>query len=63
MALLCSAFFGGEPVHINSLYLRKRTRPKDYYTLKDVAGKRYGDKDLYVLIASADIFRGGGVRV
>jgi len=50
VALLCSYFFGEKPVHINSLYSRKENKTTDYWTSKDVAGKRYQGKDVYVLI-------------
>jgi hypothetical protein len=49
VALLCSYFFGSAPVHINSIYSRKENKTEDFYTLKEVAGKRYGNKDVYVL--------------
>ena len=48
--LLCSYFFPADkPVHLNSLYLRKGDRTEEFWTLKDLPGKRYLDKDLYVL--------------
>jgi hypothetical protein len=50
VALLCSYFFGSQPVHINSLYSRKENKTTDYWTRKEVAGKRYLGKDIYVLI-------------
>jgi hypothetical protein len=50
VALLCSYFFGEKPVHINSLYFRKENKTTDYWTRKEVAGKRYLGKDVYVLI-------------
>jgi len=50
VALLCSYFFGSQPVHINSLYSRKENKTTDYWTRKEVAGKRYLGKDVYVLI-------------
>jgi hypothetical protein len=49
VALLCSYFFDGKPVHINSLYSRKENKTEDFRTLKEVAGKRYLGKDVYVL--------------
>jgi hypothetical protein len=50
VALLCSYFFGEKPVHINSLYSRKENKTTDYWTRKEIAGKRYLGKDIYVLI-------------
>jgi hypothetical protein len=52
VALLCSYFFGSRPVHINSLYSRKENKTTDYWTRKEVAGKRYLGKDVYVLIGA-----------
>jgi retinol-binding protein 3 len=49
VALLCSYFFDSKPVHINSLYSRKENKTEDYWTLKEVPGKRYLGKDIYVL--------------
>jgi hypothetical protein len=49
VALVCSYFFGEEPVHLNSLYWRKGDRTEEFWTLKSVAGKRYLGKDVYVL--------------
>jgi hypothetical protein len=51
VALLCSYFFGEKPVHINSLYSRTENKTTDYWTRKEVAGKRYLGKDVYVLIS------------
>jgi hypothetical protein len=49
VALLCSYFFDGKPVHLNSLYSRKENKTEDFWTFKEVAGKRYLGKDVYVL--------------
>jgi hypothetical protein len=49
VALLCSYFFDEKPVHLNSLYWREGNRTEDFHTFKDVAGKRYLGKDVYVL--------------
>ncbi len=49
VALICSYLFGNEPVHLNDLYWRKGNRTEEFWTLKEVAGKRYGNKDVYVL--------------
>jgi C-terminal processing protease CtpA/Prc len=49
VALLCSYLFGAEPVHLNSLYWRKWDRTDDFWTLKELAGPRYLDRDVYVL--------------
>ena len=52
VALICSYLFGEKPVHLNSLYRRKGDRTEEYWTKASVAGKRYGDKDIYVLTSN-----------
>ena len=51
VALICSYLFGAEPVHLNSLHWRdgKGERVEGFWTHKEVAGKRYTGKDVYVL--------------
>jgi C-terminal processing protease CtpA/Prc len=49
VALVCSYLFGPEPVHLNDLYWREGNRTKEFWTSKEVAGKRYLNKDVYVL--------------
>jgi C-terminal processing protease CtpA/Prc len=49
VALVCSYFFGEEPVHLNSRYWRKGDRTEKFFTLKQIDGKRYLDKDVYIL--------------
>ncbi|HKO99874.1 MAG TPA: S41 family peptidase [Pyrinomonadaceae bacterium] len=49
VALICSYFFGSEPVHLNDLYWREGNRTDEFWTRKEVAGKRYLDRDVYVL--------------
>jgi C-terminal processing protease CtpA/Prc len=49
VALLCSYLFDEKPVHLNSLYWRKGDRTEEFWTLKEVAGKRYVGKDVYLL--------------
>ncbi len=49
VALVCSYFFGPEPVHLNDLYWREGNRTDEFWTRKDLAGKRYLNKDVYVL--------------
>jgi C-terminal processing protease CtpA/Prc len=49
VALVCSYLFGTEPVHLNDLYWREGNRTEEYWTRKEVAGKRYLGKDVYVL--------------
>jgi hypothetical protein len=52
VALLCSYFFDKKPVHLNSLYWRKGDRTDEFWTLEELAGKRYLGKDVYVLTSS-----------
>ena len=49
VALVCSYLFGEEPVHLNDLYWREGNRTDQFWTRKEVAGKRYLNKDVYVL--------------
>ena len=49
VALICSYLFGPEPVHLNDLYWREGNRTEQFWTRKEVAGKRYLNKDVYVL--------------
>jgi hypothetical protein len=57
VALLCSYFFDEKPVHLNSLYWRKGDRTEEFWTRKELSGKRYLGKDVYVL-TSARTFSG-----
>jgi hypothetical protein len=52
VALLCSYFFDEKPVHLNSLYSRKDDRTEDFWIHKELAGKRYLGKDVYVLTST-----------
>ena len=54
VALVCSYLFGAEPVHLNDLHWRdgKSERVEEFWTLKEVAGKRYTGKDVYVLTSN-----------
>lgn len=49
VALVCSYLFGPEPVHLNDLYWREGNRTEEFWTRKDLSGKRYLNKDVYVL--------------
>jgi retinol-binding protein 3 len=47
---LTSYLFGGEPVHLNSLYWRPRDSTDQFWTMPYVPGRRFGpDKKVYVL--------------
>jgi C-terminal processing protease CtpA/Prc len=52
VALVCSYFFGEEPVHLNSLYWRKGDRTEKFFTRKQVDGKRYLGRDIYILTSN-----------
>jgi hypothetical protein len=54
VALICSYLFGNDPVHLNDLHWRdgKGERVEEFWTLKDVSGKRYTGKDVYVLTSN-----------
>lgn len=47
--LLCSYLFGEKPVHLNDLYFRPSNQTTEFWTLKSVPGKRYLDREIYVL--------------
>ncbi|HEY0867073.1 MAG TPA: S41 family peptidase [Fimbriimonas sp.] len=47
--LLCSYLFGEKPVHLNDIYDRPTNKTEEFWTLKKVAGRRYLNKDVYVL--------------
>lgn len=47
--ILCSYLFGEEPVHLNDIYFRPENRTTEFWTLKSVPGKRYLNREVYVL--------------
>jgi len=49
VALVCSYLFGPEPVHLNDLYWREGNHTEEFWTRKELPGKRYLNKDVYVL--------------
>jgi hypothetical protein len=49
VALICSALFGDESVHLNDLYFRPGNETHQYWTLPYLPVKRYLDKPVYVL--------------
>ena len=49
--LLCSHFFGPEPVHLNSLYWREGDVTNEFWTLKELDGPRMPEVPLFVLIS------------
>jgi C-terminal processing protease CtpA/Prc len=49
MVALISSYLFADPVHLNSLYWRAGDRTEDFWTRKEVKGKRYLGKDVYIL--------------
>jgi hypothetical protein len=56
--LICSYLFGDKPVHLNDLYWRKDNRTEEFWTIPSVPGKKFLDKDVYVLTSNRT-FSGG----
>lgn len=52
VAVICSYLFGDKPVHLNSLYWRKGDRTEEFWTKPTVLGKKFGDRDVYVLTSN-----------
>jgi len=50
--LLCSYLFGPERVHLNDLYFRPSDETREYWTLPELPGPRYLDKEVFVLTSS-----------
>jgi retinol-binding protein 3 len=48
VALLCSYFFG-KRTHLNDIYWRPENETRESWTSESVAGKRYGDKPVWLL--------------
>ena len=49
---LCSYFFGEEPVLLNRLVNREMGTSEEFWRLKELPGKRYVDKPVFVLVSS-----------
>jgi C-terminal processing protease CtpA/Prc len=52
VALICSYLFGDKPVHLNNLYWREGDRTEEFWTKPTVLGKKYLDRDVYVLTSN-----------
>jgi C-terminal processing protease CtpA/Prc len=50
--VISSYLFSEEPVHLNDLYFRPKDTTEQYWTLKDIKGKRMPDVPVYVLTSS-----------
>lgn len=49
VAHICSYLFGDKPVHLNDLYWREGDKTEEFWTNPQVSGKKYLNKDVYVL--------------
>ena len=52
VTLISSYLFGGEPIHLNSLYWRDEDFTQQYWTLPFIPGKQFLDRPVYVLTSS-----------
>jgi retinol-binding protein 3 len=52
VALIMSYLMGPEPVLLNTIYHRRGNTPSESWTLKDIPGKRYTGKNVYVLTSA-----------
>jgi C-terminal processing protease CtpA/Prc len=52
MIQLISSYLFEEPVHLNSFYIRKEDRMKQFWTQAQVQGKRMADTPIYVLTSN-----------
>jgi hypothetical protein len=50
--VICSYLFGDKAVHLNDLYWRPGNKTEEFWTTPAVAGKKYGNKDVYVLTSN-----------
>lgn len=49
---LCSYFFGAEPVLLNTLVNREKDEREEWWTLRELPGKRYVDKPVFVIVGA-----------
>ncbi len=52
MVQLITSYFFKESIHLNSFYVRETGQMDQFWTSSYVSGKKYLDKDVYVLISS-----------
>ncbi|MCE9593097.1 MAG: S41 family peptidase, partial [Planctomycetes bacterium] len=52
IAWICSYLFGAERVHLNDLYFRPSDSTEQFWTTPTVPGRKYLDKDVYVLTSN-----------
>jgi len=51
--LICSYLFGETPVHLNDIYHRPTNKTTEFWTLRKVDGKRYLDREVYILTSKS----------
>ncbi len=58
IALFGSYFFGGPPIHLNSIYWRDEEITQEFWTVSEIPGRRFVGKPVYILV-SRKTFSGG----
>lgn len=58
IALVCSYFFDGPPIHLSSIYWRDEDLTQEFWTTVDLPGKQFLGKPVYILV-SRQTFSGG----
>jgi C-terminal processing protease CtpA/Prc len=58
IALICSYLFGEEPLLLESIYWKDDNRTQEFRTLRELPGKRFGEKPVHIL-TSKETFSGG----
>ena len=58
IALIMSYLFGGESIHLSSIYWRDDDVTQQYWTMPYVPGKHFGDKPVYVLTSKVTFSAG-----
>lgn len=58
IALVCSYFFEGPPIHLSSIYWRDEDITQEYWTVSDIPGQRFIGKPVYILVSKMT-FSGG----
>lgn len=58
VSLISSYIFGGEPVHLNSIYWHEEDFSQQYWTLPFIPGKRFGEKPVYALTSKVTFSAG-----
>jgi C-terminal processing protease CtpA/Prc len=58
MVALVSSYLFDRPVHLNSLYWRERDRTDEFWTTREVAGSRFGERKPVYVLTSKRTFSG-----